>query len=220
MVFYIYIFAGSEQSTLILVTDSEHCICAASLALGAMQVLPKLEAQAVTKLKKKKKLLEDLLFYCSTPTGCRCSPCPRSGDRSAQCVYGAILCAAQSLCQSSGRERQQKNRSQTVSEGWFWERRRSERCAKTRLRAYLLPLVRFGDARVWDDFGCINFAGGEVGHLVAFSKPSLERGTNCVNCCVFGFGGNSKQKERFFFFFALPCPKLFPGSSTSPWRCR
>lgn len=169
---------------------------------------------------KKSKLLEDLLFYCSTPTGCRCSPCPRSGDRSAQCVYGAILCAAQSLCQSSGRERQQKNRSQTVSEGWFWERRRSERCAKTRLRAYLLPLVRFGDARVWDDFGCINFAGGEVGHLVAFSKPSLERGTNCVNCCVFGFGGNSKQKERFFFFFALPCPKLFPGSSTSPWRGR
>lgn len=56
MVFYIYIyiFAGSEQSTLILVTDSKHCICAASLALGAMQVLPKLEAQAVTKLKKKK----------------------------------------------------------------------------------------------------------------------------------------------------------------------
>lgn len=41
------------------------------------------------------------------------------------------------------------------------------------LRAYLLPLVRFGDARVWDDFGCINFAGGEVGHLVAFCKASL-----------------------------------------------
>lgn len=50
MVFYIYIFAGSEQSTLILVTDSKHCICAASLALGALQVLPKLEAQPVTKL--------------------------------------------------------------------------------------------------------------------------------------------------------------------------
>lgn len=108
MDFYIYLLDQNNQSTLILVTDSEHCIGAASLALGALQVLPKLEAQAVTKLKKRK-LLEDLLFYCSTPTGCRCSPCPRSGDRSAQCVYGAILCAAQSLCQSSGRERQQRN---------------------------------------------------------------------------------------------------------------
>lgn len=27
-----------------------------------------------------------------------------------------------------------------------------------------------------DDFGGVNFAGGEVGHLVAFRKPSLERG--------------------------------------------
>lgn len=44
------------------------------------------------------------------------------------------------------------------------------------LSAYLLPLVRFGDPRVWDDFGRINFASGEVGHLVAFSKTSLERG--------------------------------------------
>lgn len=50
------------------------------------------------------------------------------------------------------------------------------RCAKTqRLRANLLPLVRFGDARMWDDLGCVNFAGGEVGHLVAFSKAPLER---------------------------------------------
>lgn len=26
-----------------------------------------------------------------------------------------------------------------------------------------------------DDFGCINFAGGEVSHLVAFSKPTLSQ---------------------------------------------
>lgn len=45
-----------------------------------------------------------------------------------------------------------------------------------RAPAYLFPLVRFGDARVRDDFGCVNFAGGEVGHLVAFSEASLERG--------------------------------------------
>lgn len=108
---YIYLL---DQSALILVTDCEHYICAASLALGAMQVLPKLEAQAVAK-RKKSKLLEDLLFYCSTPTGCRCSPCPRSGDRSAQCVYGATLCAAQSLCQSSGRERQQQEKKSVTN---------------------------------------------------------------------------------------------------------
>lgn len=47
---YIYLL---DQSALILVTDCEHYICAASLALGAMQVLPKLEAQAVAKRKKK-----------------------------------------------------------------------------------------------------------------------------------------------------------------------
>lgn len=50
-------------------------------------------------------------------------------------------------------------------------------CAQApELRAYLLPLVRFGDARMGDDFGCVNFAGGEVGHLVAFRKSSLEKG--------------------------------------------
>lgn len=32
-----------------------------------------------------------------------------------------------------------------------------------------------------DDFGCVNFAGGEVGHLVAFGKPPLERGGNTVS---------------------------------------
>lgn len=42
------------------------------------------------------------------------------------------------------------------------------------LRAYLLPLVRFGDACMWDNLGCVNFIGGEVGHLVAFCKTSLE----------------------------------------------
>lgn len=42
------------------------------------------------------------------------------------------------------------------------------------LHTYLLPLVRLGDARVGDDFGRINFAGGEVGHLIALRKPSLD----------------------------------------------
>lgn len=40
-------------------------------------------------------------------------------------------------------------------------------------RLYLLALVRLGDARVRDDFGRVNFAGGEVGHLVALCETSL-----------------------------------------------
>lgn len=47
-------------------------------------------------------LISHLLCGCSIPGGCRCSPCPRSGDKSAQCVYDAIFCAARSLCQSGG----------------------------------------------------------------------------------------------------------------------
>lgn len=27
---------------------------------------------------------------------------------------------------------------------------------------------------MWDNLGCVNFVGGEVGHLVAFCKTSLE----------------------------------------------
>lgn len=45
-----------------------------------------------------------------------------------------------------------------------------------RARAYLLALVRFGDARVRDDFGRVNFARGQVGHLVALGEASLQRG--------------------------------------------
>lgn len=52
------------------------------------------------------------------------------------------------------------------------------RGARARVRAYLLPLVRFGDACMWDDLGCVNFVGGEVGHLVAFCKTSLENNNN------------------------------------------
>lgn len=48
------------------------------------------------------------------------------------------------------------------------------------MRAYLLPLVRLGDPRMWDYLGCVNFVGGEVGHLVAFCKTSLEN-TNKIN---------------------------------------
>lgn len=43
-----------------------------------------------------------LLCGCSIPAGCRCWPCPRNDDKSAQCVYDAIFYAARSLCQSSG----------------------------------------------------------------------------------------------------------------------
>lgn len=43
-------------------------------------------------------------------------------------------------------------------------------------RAYLLPLMRFGDARVRDDLSGVNFARGEVRHLVAFGKASLTGG--------------------------------------------
>lgn len=71
---------------------------------------------------------------------------------------------------------------------------------------------------MWDDFGCINFAGGEVGHLIAFSKPSLEKGgKTLLTCCVFGLRGKSK-KLTTFATLALPFPKLFHGSSTSPWQ--
>lgn len=42
-----------------------------------------------------------LLFYCSIPAGCRCSPCPQSGDKNAQCACGAVHGAVQFLGQSS-----------------------------------------------------------------------------------------------------------------------
>lgn len=85
-------------------------------------------------------------------------------------------------------------------------------------RAYLLSLVRFGDARMRDDFGCINFAGGEVSHLVAFSKPTLERiKTLTLTCCVFGLSCTS-IKKLLEMKLALPFPKLSHGSSTSPWQ--
>lgn len=50
-------------------------------------------------------------------------------------------------------------------------------------RFYLLALVRLGDARVRDDFGRVNFAGGEVGHLVALCETSLclDGDTNAIN---------------------------------------
>lgn len=44
---------------------------------------------------------------------------------------------------------------------------------KVAARVYLLALVRLGDARVRDDFGRVNFAGGQVGHLVALCETSL-----------------------------------------------
>lgn len=52
--------------------------------------------------------------------------------------------------------------------------------------AYLLPLVRFGNARVWDDFSCVNFAGGQVCHLIAFGKSSLKRLKVLLTFCTFG----------------------------------
>lgn len=75
-----------------------------------------------------------------------------------------------------------------------------------------------------DDFGCVNFAGGEVGHLITFSKSSLEKGTTLLTCFVFGLG-KSQGGKKFFLkkrkndgMLALPFPKLFHGSSTSPWQ--
>lgn len=71
-----------------------------------------------------------------------------------------------------------------------------------------------------DDFGCVNFAGGEVGHLITFSKSSLEKGKTLLTCFVFGLG--KSQGGKIFLkekkMLALPFPKLFHGSSTSPWQ--
>lgn len=84
-----------------------------------------------------------------------------------------------------------------------------QQCAQApRLRAYLLALVRLGDARVRDDFGCVNFAGGEVGHLVAFSEASLERGKELLTCFVFSLRG--KSTARFAFGACATFPKTFP----------
>lgn len=74
-----------------------------------------------------------------------------------------------------------------------------------------------------DDFGCVNFAGGEVGHLITFSKSSLEKGKTLLTCFVFGLGesqggGGLKKKRKNDGMLALPFPKLFHGSSTSPWQ--
>lgn len=60
-------------------------------------------------------------------------------------------------------------------EGVFVNRdffRESDRAGGAR-STHLLALVRLGDARVRDDFGRVNFAGGEVGHLVALGETSL-----------------------------------------------
>lgn len=89
------------------------------------------------------------------------------------------------------------------------------------LRAYLLPLVRFGDACMWDNLGCVNFIGGEVGHLVAFCKTSLE---NKIKKILFR-GGRAlfvgiNPAVAAETLFALPFPKLSHGSSTSQWPDR
>lgn len=49
-----------------------------------------------------------------------------------------------------------------------------------------------------DDFGCVNFAGGEVGHLITFSKSSLEKGTTLLTCFVFGLGKSQGGKKKIF----------------------
>lgn len=55
---------------------------------------------------------------------------------------------------------------------------------------------------MWDNFGCINFAGGEVGHLIAFGKASLqnrrEKNHTVLASCVFSLGGKSKNDHRFY----------------------
>lgn len=68
-----------------------------------------------------------------------------------------------------------------------------------------------------DDFGCVNFAGGEVGHLVAFRKPSLEKEHTLLTCCVFRLRDKSKRSTTVSML-ELPFPKLFHGSSTSQWQ--
>ncbi len=74
---------------------------------------------------------------------------------------------------------------------------------------------------MWDDFGCINFAGGEVGHLIAFGKPSLKKGKILLGCCVFGLSGKSKKQiiclrylsQNFSAAVALPSRRIsdYPG---------
>lgn len=42
-------------------------------------------------------------------------------------------------------------------------------------RSYLFSLVRFGYARVGNNFRCVNFTRGQVGHLIALGETSLKR---------------------------------------------
>lgn len=137
---------------------------------------------------------QHLLSCCSTPAGCRCSPCPQNGDKNARCVYGVVICAAQFLCQSS----ETKDKTCLKYIYIYINIQVEHHCAQgSELRAYLFPLVRFGDARMRDDFGCVNFAGGEVGHLITFSKSSLEKGTTLLTCFVFGLGKSQGGKNVF-----------------------
>lgn len=72
-----------------------------------------------------------------------------------------------------------------------------------------------------DDFGCVNFAGGEVGHLITFSKSSLEKGTTLLTCFVFGLGksqgGENVFKEKKKRWNACATfPKTFPRQQHFP----
>lgn len=149
-----------------------------------MQVPFKFQARSVMAECCSQSQTRHSLFCCSTPAGCRCSPCPRNDDKSARCVCGAALCAARFLCQSGRKQQQRKNKQKshktaTLNGSGCARRGRGERAA----RFYLLALVRLGDARVRDDLGRVNFAGGEVGHLVALCETSLclDGETNAVN---------------------------------------
>lgn len=67
------------------------------------------------------------------------------------------------------KNKQKSHQTATLNGSGCARRGRGESCALF----YLLALVRLGDARVRDDLGRVNFAGGEVGHLVALCETSL-----------------------------------------------
>lgn len=75
---------------------------------------------------------------------------------------------------------------------------------------------------MWDNLGCVNFIGGEVGHLVAFCKTSLEN--KIKNKKDFVRGGSLlvgiNPAVTAGTLFALPFPKLSHGSSTFQWPDR
>lgn len=55
-----------------------------------------------------------------------------------------------------------------------------KQCRQTKMydsmkASYLFPLVRFGNTRVWNDFGCIHFARAQICKFIAFGKTALQQ---------------------------------------------